>query len=99
MLKLSGCVTYFANEAAWAITNHSMCNLWIKKEFQLDCYSGFAVFAKNTSMKNSTTKQIGWVRENDKPLFLEFTNSTDDIEELSIEFSIGGSGERIGESR
>ena len=40
-------------------------------------------------MKNSSAKQIGWVREDDKPLFLEFTNSIDDIEELSIEFSSG----------
>ena len=47
------------------------------------------MFAKNTSVKNSSAKQIGWVREDDKPLFLEFTNSIDDIEELSIEFSSG----------
>ena len=67
-----------------------MCNLWIeRKEFQPGCYSGFAVFAKNTSVKNSSAKQIGWVKEDDKPLFLEFTNSIDDIEELSIEFSSG----------
>ena len=74
---------YFADEAAWAITNHSMCNLWIeRKKFQPGCYSDFAaVFAKNTSVKNSIAKQIGWVREDDKPLFLEFTNSIDNIEE------------------
>ena len=47
------------------------------------------MFAKNTSVKNSSAKQIGWVKEDDKPLFLEFTNSIDDIEELSIEFSSG----------
>ena len=59
-LKLSGCAKYFADEAAWAITNHSMCNLWIeRKEYQPGCYSGFAVFAKNTSVKNSSAKQIG----------------------------------------
>ena len=40
-------------------------------------------------MKYSSAKQIGWVREDDKPLFLEFTNSIDDIEELSTEFSSG----------
>ena len=47
------------------------------------------MFAKNTSVKNSSAKQTGWVREDDKPLFLEFTNSIDDIEELSIKFSSG----------
>ena len=47
------------------------------------------MFDKNTSVKNSSAKQIRWVREDDKPLFLEFTNSIDDIEELSIEFSSG----------
>ena len=79
MLKLSGCVRYFADEAPWAITNHSTCNLWIeRKKFQPGCYSGFAVFAKNTSVKNSSAKQIGWVREDDKPLFLEFTNSIEE---------------------
>ena len=89
-LKLSGCVKYFAEEATWAITNHSMCDFWIeRKEFQPGCYSGFAVFAKNTSGKNSSAKQIGWVREDDKPLFLECTHSIDDIEELSIELSNG----------
>ena len=36
------------------------------------------MFAKNTSVKNSSAKQTGWVREDDKPLFLEFTNSIDD---------------------
>ena len=67
-----------------------MCNLWIeRKEFQPGCYSGFAVFTKNTSVKNSSARQIGLVKEDDKPLFLEFTNSIDDIEELSIEFSSG----------
>ena len=90
VLKLSGCVKYFADEAAWAITNHSMCNFWIeRKEFQPGCYSGFALFAKNTSVKNSKAKQTGWIREDDKPIFLEFTRSIDDIEELSIEFSSG----------
>ena len=65
-----------------AITNRNTCNLWIKRnEFQPGCYSGFAVFAKNTSVKDSIAKQIGWVREDDKPLVLEFTNS--------IEFSSG----------
>ena len=89
-LKLSGCVKYFADEAAWAITNHSTCNFWIeRKEFQPGCYSGFAVFAKNTSVKNSKAKQIGWIREDDKPIFLEFTHSIDDIEELSVEFRSG----------
>ena len=52
-----------------------------RKEFQPGCYSDFAVFAENTSVKNSSAKQIGWIREDDKPLFLKFTNSTDDIEE------------------
>ena len=57
-LKQSECVKYFADEAAWAITNHSLCNLWIeRKEFQPGCYSGFSVFAKNTSVKNSSAKR------------------------------------------
>ena len=38
-LKLHECVKYFADEAAWAITNHSTCNLWIeRKEFQPGYY-------------------------------------------------------------
>ena len=47
------------------------------------------MFAKNTSVKNSNAKQIGWVREDDKPIFLEFTHRIDDIEELSVEFRSG----------
>ena len=79
-LKLSGCVKYFADEAAWAITNHSMCDLWIeRKEFQplfrLRCV------CQKYQCEEFKCKQIGWVREDDKPLFLEFSNSTDDIEE------------------
>ena len=53
-----------------------------EKNFNLGViHEDFAVFAENTSVKNSSAKQIGWIREDDKPLFLKFTNSIDDIGE------------------
>ena len=46
-LKLSGCVKYLADEAAWAITNHSMCNLWIEeKNFNLGVIQASLCLAK-----------------------------------------------------